>query len=91
MIWSDLVGWGGFVIVLGSYFMVALHRWRVCSIKNQIGNILGPSLLSINSYEKMAIVPLILNILWAFIAITTLSRLVTTSGLSRMNNKKNNR
>ena len=76
MNWSDAIGWFGFVVVLLSYFQVAMHRWRVRSIQNQIGNIIGPGSLGINSFVYHAWVPVVLNIIWVSIAFYTLLQLL---------------
>lgn len=76
MHWSDPIGWFGFFVVLFSYAMVALQRWRVRSIPNQLGNILGPGSLGINSFFYQAWVPVALNVLWVSIALWTLLHMV---------------
>lgn len=75
MNWSDTIGWFGFAVVLFSYFQVALRRWRVRSIQNQIGNIVGPGSLGINSLVYHAWVPVALNVIWISIACYTLLQL----------------
>jgi hypothetical protein len=76
MHWSDAIGWFGFAIVLVSYLMVALQRWHVRSIPNQIGNVLGPGSLGINSFYYHAWVPVVLNVIWVSIAIFTLFQIM---------------
>lgn len=76
MNWSDAVGWFGFAVVLFSYFQVASRRWRVRSIQNQIGNIVGPGSLGINSLIYHAWVPVVMNIVWVSVACMTLFQLL---------------
>lgn len=76
MHWSDAVGWFGFAVVLGSYLMVALQCWQVRSIPNQIGNIIGPGSLGINSLYYHAWVPVALNGIWVSIAMMTLIQIL---------------
>ncbi|PIR20269.1 MAG: hypothetical protein COV45_06875 [Deltaproteobacteria bacterium CG11_big_fil_rev_8_21_14_0_20_47_16] len=76
MHWSDYVGWLGFAIVLGSYLMVALQKWRVRSIPNQLGNIVGPGSLGINSLYHQAWVPVTLNVIWVSVALFTLIQII---------------
>ena len=75
MNFNDAIGWFGFVIVLASYAMVATRRWRVRSVANQVGNVIGSLCLIINSFFYQAWVPLTLNIIWALIAMTVLSKI----------------
>ena len=76
MSWSDYVGWFGFAVVLFSYAQVALRRWRVRSIPNQLGNIVGSGFLGMNSFVYQAWVPFILNAIWAFIAVCALMQIL---------------
>lgn len=76
MNWSDVVGWFGFAIVLLSYAMVATRRWRVRSMENQLGNIVGPGSLGVNSLVYHAWVPVALNIIWVSIALLTLLQIL---------------
>lgn len=72
----DAIGWLGFVLVLFSYAMVATRRWRVRSIPNQLGNIIGPGSLGINSFFYKAWVPVALNVIWVSIAIYILLQII---------------
>ena len=76
MNFNDAIGWFGFVIVLASYAMVATRRWRVRSVANQVGNVVGPGSLGINSFFYKAWVPLTLNIIWALMALFILFQLI---------------
>lgn len=76
MHWSDMIGWFGFAVVLASYSMVALQRWHVRSIPNQIGNIVGASALAFNSLFYDAWVPTVLNLVWMVIAFYTFIQLI---------------
>lgn len=73
---SDAIGWFGFVLVLFSYAMVAMRQWRVRSIPNQLGNIIGPGSLGINSFFYKAWVPVALNVIWVSIAIYILLQII---------------
>ncbi|MDO8527531.1 MAG: hypothetical protein Q7T03_07590 [Deltaproteobacteria bacterium] len=77
MNWSDYIGWFGFAVVLISYAMVATRHWRVRSIANQVGNIVGPGSLGINSFTYKAWVPVVLNVIWVSMAIYTLLQLLS--------------
>ena len=76
MNWHDAIGWIGFVIVLASYAMVAIRRWRVRSVGNQAGNVLGPALLGLNSFFHEAWVLVALNAIWASIAFYILLQII---------------
>ncbi|MBI5298786.1 MAG: hypothetical protein HY877_00585 [Deltaproteobacteria bacterium] len=76
MNWSDYVGWFGFAVVLFSYAQVATRRWRVRSVPNQLGNVIGSGSLGINSIIYSAWVPFFLNLIWALIASFTLLQLL---------------
>lgn len=76
MNWSDYVGWFGFAVVLFSYAQVATRRWRVRSVPNQLGNIVGPGSLGVNSLVYHAWVPLTLNVIWVSIALFTFVQLL---------------
>lgn len=76
MHWSDFLGWLGCVLVLGCYLMVAIQRWQVRSLPNQVGNIIGPASISLNCWYYQAWVPLVLNAVWALIALGTLIRIL---------------
>ncbi|OGQ44540.1 MAG: hypothetical protein A3H42_00985 [Deltaproteobacteria bacterium RIFCSPLOWO2_02_FULL_46_8] len=76
MNWSDYVGWFGFAVVLFSYAQVALRRWRVRSVPNQVGNIVGPGSLGVNSLVYHAWIPVVLNIIWVSVACFTLIQLL---------------
>lgn len=72
----DIFGWLGFAVVLGSYALVATRRWCVRSVGNQVGNILGPGFLGINSFFYEAWVLVALNAIWASIAFYILSQII---------------
>ncbi len=76
MNWSDYLGWLGFAAVLFSYAQVATRRWRVRSVPNQVGNIVGPGFLGINSFVYHAWVPVALNVIWVSMALYTLIQLL---------------
>lgn len=76
----DVFGWLGFAIVLGSYAMVATRRWRVRSVGNQVGNMIGSICLIINSFFYQAWVPLVLNVIWALITIVVLLQISRIQG-----------
>ncbi len=76
MHWSDYLGWFGFVVLLCSYLMVALRVWHIRSIPSQLGNMIGPASLGINSAFHQATVPIVLNIFWFSIATFTLFRIL---------------
>lgn len=76
MMWVDILGWFGVVCVVVSYAMVALQRWHVRSIPNQLGNLMGAGALGFNCIVYKAWVPAALNVIWALIALYTLFRLM---------------
>lgn len=82
------MGWLGFIVILFSYAQVALQRWRVRSLSNQLGNFAGSLCLMINSFFYQAWVPLILNIAWAFIAIHCLLQVTKNKNQSMIKQEK---
>lgn len=76
MKFNDAIGWFGFAVVLFSYAMVATRRWRVRSVANQVGNIIGPGSLGVNSFFYKAWVPVALNVIWVSMAIYILLQII---------------
>lgn len=76
MVWVNIMGWIGFVFILGAYFLVAIRCWHVYSKLNQIMNVVGSVCLGVNCAVYKAWVPLTVNVVWSIIAITTIKQLM---------------
>lgn len=64
----DIVGVVGGLLVLFAFFRISVGRWRTSSIKYELDNFIGATLLSIYAYEKHAYVSIVLNAIWATVA-----------------------
>jgi hypothetical protein len=65
----DILGIAGAVLLLLAYFMVTTKRWQTHSLSYQLSNLGAASLLIIYSFAKTAYVHVIINIVWASVAI----------------------
>ena len=74
----ELVGWLGAILVLGAYILVTSGRLSGKSALFQWMNALGAGFFVLNTWWHGAIPSMVLNIIWAAIAIGALWRIYRT-------------
>jgi len=65
----DILGIFGAVLLLLAYFMATTKRWQTHTLQYQLSNLGAAVLLIIYSYVKTAYVHVVINIVWASVAI----------------------
>lgn len=68
----DILGTVGATLLLLAYFMATTKRWQTHSLSYQLSNLGAAILLVIYSFAKTAYVHVIINIVWASVAIVGL-------------------
>ncbi len=74
--YQNVIGWYGAVASLGAYFLVSFAIVEPRSLSYQILNLSGAIGLGIICYFKRTYQPLIVNIIWAAIAILAIVNIV---------------
>lgn len=72
MMFVDLLGWIGAILILAAYYLVSTKKVKSDSNSYQILNLVGAIALVVNTYTKGAIPASALNAIWALIAIKIL-------------------
>lgn len=68
----DILGIFGAVLLLVAYFMATTKRWQTHSLSYQLSNLGAAGLLIVYSFAKTAYVHVVINIVWASVAIVGL-------------------
>ncbi len=68
----DILGVCGAALLLLAYFMATTKRWQTHSLQYQLSNLGAAIALIIYSYFKTAYVHVLINIVWASVAIVGL-------------------
>ena len=71
--WFDVIGWAGAAALLVAYAMVSSRKWEGHSSAFQFLNIGGSALLAANTIFYGAYPSTFVNIIWAAIAIFTIT------------------
>jgi hypothetical protein len=72
-LWFDVIGWVGAAALLVAYAMVSSRKWEGHSSAFQLLNIGGSALLATNTIFYGAYPSTFVNIIWAAIAIFTIT------------------
>ena len=72
-LWFDVIGWVGAAALLVAYAMVSSRKWEGHSSAFQILNVGGSVLLAANTIFYGAYPSTFVNIIWAAIAIFTIT------------------
>ena len=72
-LWFDVIGWVGAAALLVAYAMVSSRKWEGHSSAFQLLNIGGSALLAANTIFYGAYPSTFVNIIWAAIAIFTIT------------------
>ena len=75
----NIIGWAGVTLLVIAYWMVSTKRTRGNSILYQMLNIIGASLLIINSFYFGAFPSVGVNVVWVGIALFTLIKAIKNS------------
>lgn len=67
--WIDALGWVGGLMVVVAYFLVSSGKVKHSSVFFQMLNLTGSVFLIINTHAKGAYPSMVVNIIWAGIAI----------------------
>lgn len=68
----DIVGICGATLLLVAYFMATTKRWQTHTVQYQLSNLVAAILLIVYSFSKTAYVHVVINIVWASVAIVGL-------------------
>lgn len=68
----DVLGTVGATLLLVAYFMATTKRWQTHTVQYQLSNLGAAALLIIYSFAKTAYVHVVINIVWASVAIVGL-------------------
>ena len=68
----DVAGIVGAIMLLIAYFMATTKRWQTHSLSYQLSNLGAAGLLVVYSFSKTAYVHVVINIVWAGVAIVGL-------------------
>jgi len=71
--WFDVIGWVGAAALLVAYAMVSFRKWEGHSSAFQLLNVGGSALLAANTIFYGAYPSTFVNIIWAAIAIFTIT------------------
>ena len=71
----DVAGWIGMALLLGAYALVTTGRLPGTGLRFQLLNLLGGSLLMVNSAYYGAWPSAVLNLVWVVIGLVGLARL----------------
>jgi len=71
--WFDVIGWVGAAALLVAYAMVSSRKWEGHSSAFQLLNVGGSALLAANTIFYGAYPSTFVNIIWAAIAIFTIT------------------
>jgi multisubunit Na+/H+ antiporter MnhF subunit len=70
--YSDIVGIVGASLLLVAYFMATTKRWQTHTLQYQLSNLVAAILLIYYSFTKTAYVHVVINIVWASVAVVGL-------------------
>lgn len=70
----SVMGWMGAILVLYAYIMLSVNRWKAENFNYQFYNILGALCLIINTAYNEAFPSTVVNIIWVFIALYSISK-----------------
>ena len=65
----DILGAIGAALLLLAYFMATTKRWQTHTVQYQLSNLTAAALLVVYSFAKTAYVHVVINIVWASVAI----------------------
>jgi hypothetical protein len=68
----DICGWAGILLILWAYYLISAQRLNATNSTYQLLNLFGSALLGINVFYKQAWPALVLEIIWAGIALSVL-------------------
>lgn len=68
----DIIGVVGAALILAAYFMATTKRWDTHSLPYQLTNLGGASGLIVYSFSKTAYVHVVINAVWAVVAVVGL-------------------
>ena len=72
---NEIIGWYGISAILIAYSLINLNFLTINNLSYILLNLTGSIGILYNSYKKKDYQPVILNIIWAIIALITLARL----------------
>jgi hypothetical protein len=69
----DIIGIIGCLLILFAFYRTSIGRWTGKSLWYELDNLFGAVCLIIYSYDKSAYVNIVLNMVWAVVAIRGVS------------------
>jgi len=73
---TEIVGWYGVVAIVGSYTLISFGLVSAQSLPYQLINLSGALAIMFEAYKKRDVQPVVLNIIWALIAVVAILRLI---------------
>lgn len=73
---TNIIGWYGVIAILSAYFLVSFNVISAQTILYQALNITGALGIVYNSFKKKDTQPVILNLIWAIIALIAILNLL---------------
>jgi hypothetical protein len=74
LIFVEIVGWVGSVLIVGAFALNALNKVSSTSIKYQLANLFGGLCFIINTLEHKAYPSAFVNVVWVVIAVIAISK-----------------
>ncbi len=71
----EIFGWLGMVMILVAYALLSFSVLPSNSLTYQLLNVVGSIAIAVVAYTKRAYQPMVLNIVWAFIAAVVILRI----------------
>jgi hypothetical protein len=75
---KDLIGWYGVMAILLAYTLLSFKALTPDSLPYQLLNLTGALGIMFEAYSKKDTQPVVLNIVWAFVALLAICRIVIT-------------
>lgn len=73
----QIIGWAGAVLIIGAYFAVSFNLLSARAVPYQAMNILGSLGIVIEASSKKDWQPTVLNIVWIFIGLVAIIRILS--------------
>ncbi len=71
----EIAGFAGMILILGAYALLSLRKIKPTSRTYQVMNLIGSLFLILYSINLFAWASVVLNVIWAIIAVFALSRM----------------
>lgn len=79
MTWSDLVGYVGVALIVGSYFLLQTERWRSQSMRYAAANATGSALIIVSLIYQFNWPAFVIECFWLAISLYGMTRYLGTA------------